>query len=170
MDEIFSVFAIEAREQLEAMETGLMQMEQGDRDPETINGVFRAAHTIKGASGVVEIHTVEKFTHVLENVLDRLRNGEIEINGDMVSALLKGCDHIGALLDVVEGGQAEPDAELKKSGEAIAETLRAYATGGTVATKPACLTSRTAKSNATAAPTPRPPTAGIFRSASAKTS
>jgi hypothetical protein len=51
MDEIFGVFVIEAREQLDAMEAGLMQLEQGDRDPETINSVFRAAHTIKGASG-----------------------------------------------------------------------------------------------------------------------
>ncbi|OHC68524.1 MAG: chemotaxis protein CheA [Rhodocyclales bacterium GWA2_65_20] len=134
MDEIFGVFAIEAREQLEAMETGLMQLEQGDRDAETINSVFRAAHTIKGASGVVEIHAVEKFTHVLENVLDRLRNGEIEVSGDMISALLKGCDHIGALLDSVEGGQAEPDDALKQAGAAIAEQLRAYA-GGTAAAK-----------------------------------
>ncbi|MDD5250714.1 MAG: Hpt domain-containing protein, partial [Rhodocyclaceae bacterium] len=55
MDELLGVFVIEAREQLEAMESGLMQIEQGDRDPETINAVFRAAHTIKGASGVVEI-------------------------------------------------------------------------------------------------------------------
>ena len=77
MDEILSVFSAEAREQLEAMEAGLLQLESGDRDPETINAVFRAAHTIKGGAGVVEIHTIERFTHVLENVLDRMRNGEI---------------------------------------------------------------------------------------------
>jgi len=131
MDEVFSVFAIEAREQLAAMETGLMQIEQGDRDAETINSVFRAAHTIKGASGVVEAVAIEKFTHVLENVLDRLRNNEIEASGDMISALLRGCDHIGALLDLVEaaGGQAEPEDGLRTAGETIAEQLRAY-TGG----------------------------------------
>jgi two-component system chemotaxis sensor kinase CheA len=126
MDEILSVFSVEAREQLEAMEAGLMQLEQGDRDPETINAVFRAAHTIKGGAGVVEIHSVEKFTHVLENVLDRLRNGEIEVSGDMISALLKGCDHIGALLSVVQGGEMEPDADLKQAGEAITDSLRPF--------------------------------------------
>jgi two-component system chemotaxis sensor kinase CheA len=126
MDEILSVFSVEAREQLEAMEAGLMQLEQGDRDPETINAVFRAAHTIKGGAGVVEIHSVEKFTHVLENVLDRLRNGEIEVSGDMISALLKGCDHIGALLSVVQGGEMEPDEELKTAGAAITESLRPF--------------------------------------------
>ena len=129
MDEIFSVFAVEAHEQLEAMEAGLLQLEQGDRDPETINGVFRAAHTIKGASGVVEITVVEKFTHVLENVLDRLRTNEIQVSGELISALLKGCDHIGALLDMVANGQMEADDDLKASGEAIADELRTYAGG-----------------------------------------
>ena len=135
MDEIFSVFAIEAREQLEAMETGLLQLEQGDRDPETINAVFRAAHTIKGASGVVEIHIIEQFTHVLENVLDKLRNGEIEVSGEMITALLQGCDHIGHLLTIVEQGQTEPDAALADAGDKIAATLRAFVSGA--AGKPA---------------------------------
>lgn len=129
MDELLSVFCVEAREQLEAMEAGLMQLEQGDRDPEIINAVFRAAHTIKGGAGVVEIPSVEKFTHVLENVLDRLRNGEIEVSGDMVSALLQGCDHIGALLGVVQAGELEPDEELGRAGEAIADQLRPFLGG-----------------------------------------
>jgi len=126
MDEILSVFSVEAREQLEAMEAGLMQLEEGDRDPETINAVFRAAHTIKGGAGVVEIHAVEKFTHVLENVLDRLRNGEIEVGGEMISALLAGCDHIGALLTMVQEGETEPGEELRKAGDAITDTLRPF--------------------------------------------
>jgi two-component system chemotaxis sensor kinase CheA len=126
MDELLSVFSVEAREQLEAMEAGLMQLEQGDRDPETINAVFRAAHTIKGGAGVVEIHSVETFTHVLENVLDRLRNGEIEVSGDMISALLAGCDHIGLLLGVVQAGGMEPDDELRQAGEVITESLRPF--------------------------------------------
>ncbi|MBI5109172.1 MAG: chemotaxis protein CheA [Rhodocyclales bacterium] len=126
MDEVLNVFSVEAREQLEAMESGLMQLEQGDRDPETINAVFRAAHTIKGGAGVVEIHSVEKFTHVLENVLDRLRNGEIEVSGEMISALLLGCDHIGVLLDLVAGGQMEADADTARAGADISEQLKPF--------------------------------------------
>ena len=126
MDEILNVFSVEAREQLVAMESGLMQLEQGDRDPETINAVFRAAHTIKGGAGVVEIHTVEKFTHVLENVLDRLRNGEIEVSGEMISALLLGCDHIGILLDFVTRGQMEADEDTARAGEGISEQLKPF--------------------------------------------
>jgi two-component system chemotaxis sensor kinase CheA len=133
MDEVLSVFSVEAREQLEAMEAGLMQIEQGDHDAETLNAVFRAAHTIKGGAGVVEIHAVERFTHVLENVLDRLRNGEIQVSGEMISALLAGCDHIGALLGLIATGSVEPDDELKRAGDAIADSLRPFLGGDAAA-------------------------------------
>ena len=129
MEEIVSVFAQEAREQLTAMEDGLLRVEQGDIDAETINGIFRAAHTIKGASGVVELHHIEKFTHILENVLDKLRNNEIEVSGDLITALLNGCDHLGAQLDRVDQGYMEADEALQQAGEATAEALRAFASG-----------------------------------------
>jgi len=129
MDEIFSVFAQEAREQLTAMEDGLLQMEQGNQDADTLNAIFRAAHTIKGASGVVEINHIESFTHILENLLDRLRNGEIALSSEIITALLKGCDHIGDLLDRVDQGRMDEDPALKQSGEATAEILRAFTSG-----------------------------------------
>ena len=126
MDEIYSVFAQESREQLTEMEAGLLQMEQGDVDPETINAIFRAAHTIKGGSGVVELVHVEKFTHVLENLLDKLRNNEIQVSGPLITTLLAGCDHLGAMLALVEAGQREPDPALEISGESVAADLRAF--------------------------------------------
>ena len=125
-DEIYSVFAQESREQLEAMEAGLLSMEQGDTDPDTINAVFRAAHTIKGGAGVVEIGHVEKFTHVLENLLDRLRNNELAVTSEVISALLEGCDHLGALLARLEGGQRDPDPTLEAQGAVVMEHLRAF--------------------------------------------
>ena len=130
MEEIISVYAQEAREQLAAMEEGLLRMEQGEVDAETINGIFRAAHTIKGASGVVELHHIEHFTHTLENLLDRLRNGEITVTPDLITVLLKGCDHLGALLDRVDRGQLDEDEALREAGEATAEALRAAAGEG----------------------------------------
>jgi two-component system chemotaxis sensor kinase CheA len=132
MEEIYSVFAQEAREQLTAMEDGLLRMEQGDQDSDSLNAIFRAAHTIKGASGVVELHHIEKFTHILENLLDKVRNGEMALSGDIITALLKGCDHIGALLDRVDAGNLDEDETLRQAGEATAETLRAFV-GGTPA-------------------------------------
>ncbi|GAB2181950.1 chemotaxis protein CheA [Denitratisoma sp. agr-D3] len=130
MDEIYSVFAQEAREQLTELESGLLRMEQGDRDPETINAIFRSAHTIKGASGVVELTHIEKFTHVLENLLDKLRNNEMEVSSELITSLLRGCDHLNALLGRVEEGHHDINPALEESGEAVAVELRALTGDG----------------------------------------
>ena len=126
MEEIFSVFIQEAREQLAAMEDGLLRMEQGDSDADLLNAVFRAAHTIKGASGVVELHHIERFTHILENLLDRLRNGEISVGNEMITVLLQGCDHIRASLDVVEQGRTEEDPAWAEAGQNLAKALHGF--------------------------------------------
>ena len=132
MEEILSVFIQEAREQLTDMEAGLMRMEQGDHDPETLNAIFRAAHTIKGGSGVVELGMIEKFTHVVENALDKLRNNEIQVSDDLISAILNCCDHLNALLDLAENDQHEADPALQLKGETLANHLRGFL-GGAVA-------------------------------------
>jgi len=136
MDEIYSVYAQEAREQLTELESGLLRMEAGDHDPETINTIFRSAHTIKGASGVVELPHIEKFTHVLENLLDKLRNNEIGVSSDLITALLKGCDHLNALIIRVEDGHLEADPALQAAGEIVADGLRPFTGEAPSAEKP----------------------------------
>lgn len=126
MDEIYSVFAQDAREQLTELESGLLKMEQGEQDEETINAIFRSAHTIKGASGVVELGHIEKFTHVLENLLDKLRNNELAVSSDLITALLKGCDHLNTLLVRVEEGYHDANEALEASGEVVAAGLRLF--------------------------------------------
>ncbi|MFA6313473.1 MAG: chemotaxis protein CheA [Sterolibacterium sp.] len=133
MEEILGVFIQEAREQLTEMENGLMRMEQGDHDPETLNGVFRAAHTIKGGSGVVELTMIEKFTHVVENALDKLRNNEIAVSEALISAILNCCDHMGALLDLAVSGAREPDDALRTAGETLSNELRGFFGGALAA-------------------------------------
>ncbi len=129
MDAIQTVFVQEAREQLAAVEEGALRLEQGERDAETINAIFRAAHTIKGAAGSAELPGIERFTHSLENLFDRLRNGEVAVSADLVGVMLRGCDHIGALLDGVEAGNPEPDAALAAAGAAICEAADRIAAG-----------------------------------------
>jgi two-component system chemotaxis sensor kinase CheA len=139
MDEIFAVFVQEAREQLSEMEQGLMRLKQGEGagNPELINAIFRSAHTIKGGSGVVEIHVIEKFTHSAENVLDNLRNGALQLSDGLVDDLLEAADHLGALLDDIEkGGNGEAEA-LASKGQMLTERLKAYLGGvSTVTTTP----------------------------------
>ena len=139
MEEIVAVFIQEAREQLTEMEKGLMALQQqhgvSAPDAETINAIFRAAHTIKGGSGVVEIRVIERFTHSAENVLDQVRNGAIQLNAAMIGDLLAAADHLGALLDAVEQGESGEDPALAANGQAIAARLDGHlGKGASVAT------------------------------------
>jgi two-component system chemotaxis sensor kinase CheA len=110
MDELTSTFVNESRDQLTAMEDGLLRLEQNPHDADNLGAIFRAAHTIKGGSGVVECHFIEAFTHKVENVLDQLRNGEIPVSGELSTVMLECCDHLGALLGVLAAGLPQPDA------------------------------------------------------------
>jgi two-component system, chemotaxis family, sensor kinase CheA len=126
MDELTSVFIQEGREQLQAMENGLLELEQHPDDSDNINGIFRAAHTIKGASGVIECHFIENFMHKVENVLDRLRNNEITVSAELTGLLLRCCDQLGRLMDVLEAGASEPEADTQGLGNALQSELAAY--------------------------------------------
>lgn len=116
MDELLAVFVQESREQLQALEAGLIALDRGDHDPDTLNGVFRAAHTIKGGAGVVECDFIVEFTHVVENTLDALRNGSRELSPPLIAALLQCSDHLSDLLDLLEQS-ATPDAECLACGQ-----------------------------------------------------
>ena len=117
MDEIVSVFIQECREQLAEMEAGLLRLEQVPDDHDNINAIFRAAHTIKGGSGVIECRYIEQFTHLVENVLDQLRNGSLPVTPRLTTLLLECSDHMNALVDVLAANDAAPDASLAERGE-----------------------------------------------------
>ncbi len=134
MDELTSVFIQESRELLLAMEDGLLALEQAPNDHDKINGIFRAAHTIKGSSGVVECHFIENFVHKVENVLDRLRNHEIQVAPELTGLMLRCCDHLGRLIDAFEAKQPEPTNEDAAAGALLLQELGAY-TGGSALSK-----------------------------------
>lgn len=126
MDEILGVFFYEAGEKLDEMEAGLMTLEQGGNDQETMNAIFRAAHTIKGSAGVVEMTTIEEFTHVLENLLDRLREGKLQANGDMISTILSACDYIRSLLGSIGSPQSYLEAAIADEGALLVGSMQAW--------------------------------------------
>ena len=124
MDEITSVFVTESREQLVAMESALLQLENAPDDADVLNAVFRSAHTIKGGAGVVECEFIVAFTHVVESALDRLRNHEIAVDADLIAVLLACSDHMGNLLSVLESGAEAPDADLAAEGDGLLSRIR----------------------------------------------
>jgi two-component system, chemotaxis family, sensor kinase CheA len=82
------VFFEESLEGLEAMESGLLQLEEGTPEQETINTIFRAAHTIKGGGGTFGFQELTSFTHVLESLLDEMRSGRRPVTQEAISLLL----------------------------------------------------------------------------------
>ncbi len=125
MDAIQQAFVIESRELLQKMEESLLQMESAGSDPETTNAIFRAAHTIKGGAGVIECNFIVEFTHVLENVLDEMRSGNITPNKALVELLLECSDHLGKLLGCVES-EIEPGIEDNNTSNLLKEALQQY--------------------------------------------
>lgn len=125
MQRFHATFFEESREGLEAMESGLLQLEQGNRDSELINSIFRAAHSIKGGAATFGFDAVAALTHVLETLLDELRAGKRPVTGPAVDAMLASVDVLRALLAEAETGQpADPHAS-----QAVQARLNAVLTG-----------------------------------------
>ena len=101
-----ATFFAESREGLDAMEDGLLALESGRQDGETIHSVFRAAHSIKGGAGTFGFQTIASVTHVLETLLDELRAGSRVLTPDATEAMLGSVDVLRALLGEAEHGQA----------------------------------------------------------------
>src|SRR5690606_18582820 len=108
---------------LEDMEVALLEVEQLEDRTETINRIFRAAHTIKGSGGLFGLEGVVEFTHVVENVLDRVRDGAVPISRELIGVMLNCCDHIGLLIGEVEAGRLEPDPDIVARGEPLKQQL-----------------------------------------------
>ena len=135
LDEALYTFVVEARELLQNMEESLLGIERGLEDDDAINAIFRAAHTIKGSAGLFGLDFVVEFTHVAENVLDKVRAGELGMDGAMVALMLEVCDHLGTLIECI-AANALPTGESASAGECLATRLTAYL-GGHVARKAA---------------------------------
>ncbi|MBE0366611.1 chemotaxis protein CheA [Pseudoalteromonas aurantia] len=108
LSQFFEVFFEESFEGLDAMEAELLNLEPGAEDSETINTIFRAAHSIKGGSGTFGFTSVSDFTHVLETLLDQIRDGQRQLTAEHVNLLLKSVDCLRALLGALQAEQA-PD-------------------------------------------------------------
>ncbi len=116
-----AAFFEEASEHLQNMEAALLQLETQGSDHELLNTIFRAAHSIKGASATFGIDSVAKFTHVLENLLDRMREGTILPNSELCELLLKSTDVLSGLIQS-EQTQCDPP---EQTGD-ILRRLEAY--------------------------------------------
>ena len=122
-----ATFAEEARELIVQMEEILLRAESGDNTDEDMNALFRCAHTIKGSGGLFGLDEVVRFTHVVENVLDRLRKGTIRFSSDLITLLLESQDQIATLVEGALGDGIQ--AEVLARSDALIARLRVWTEG-----------------------------------------
>jgi two-component system, chemotaxis family, sensor kinase CheA len=103
-----AAFFEEATEHLEQMEAALLVLEESPKDGDLLNTIFRAAHSIKGSSTTFGIDEVGRFTHVLENLLDRVREGAIDATPNLIELLLTSIDVIEGLIANARDGDELP--------------------------------------------------------------
>ena len=98
MSQFLGVFFEEAEEHLAALEHLLLTLDVAQPDAEALNGIFRAAHSIKGSSGMFGFDDLTAVTHVLETLLDKVRSGQIALQAQMIDVLLESRDVLAQLL------------------------------------------------------------------------
>jgi len=143
LEQFHETFFEESFEGLDIMESGLLELEQGEVDMENINTIFRSAHSIKGGSGTFGFTAVAEFTHDMETLLDQMRNGERQVSASVVDTLLGCVDVLRNMLSAIKDGSeidvesvSEMTAALKSilgesSGEASAATEAAGSSAST---------------------------------------
>ena len=125
-------FISEAAEQIEAIETLLLELEEQPDNRELLDSLFRCAHTVKGSAGIFGLSRVVEFTHHVETLLDKMRDGAIALNPDISTLLLQCNDQIKFLVDTA----ADESADTPEQNDARADLvirLRSLTEGGAVA-------------------------------------
>ncbi len=118
LSEFHDVFFEEADELIESMEAELLEMLSDPDDAERVNTVFRAAHSIKGGSATFGFDAVAKFTHVMETLLDEVREGHKEADQVLVDLLLRATDCLRAMVSAAKG---ESEADQNQIDTLLAE-------------------------------------------------
>lgn len=105
--QILSGFVMESVENLEAVEVSLIDLEQDPNDLDSINAIFRSFHTVKGVSGFLNLTRINKLAHRAENLLDKVRSGEMRIEGTIVDIILESMDVLKKLIEGVQHGMEQ---------------------------------------------------------------
>jgi two-component system, chemotaxis family, sensor kinase CheA len=129
LDQVLQTFILEARELLEDMEAALLRVADEDDPKESIAAIFRAAHTIKGSAGLFSLDAVVTFTHVVESVLDDVRDGTIALSESLIELMLACGDYIGRMITTVDAREDLADPKTDPEGAALLARLDQFLSG-----------------------------------------
>lgn len=123
MSQFLQTFYEESFEGLEIMEAGLLELDAGSEDNDLINSVFRAAHSIKGGSATFGLGEVASFTHLMETLLDELRDGQRQVSQQLVNVLLKSVDTLTDMLTANREEEPIDDAGVSEVKQLLQQEL-----------------------------------------------
>jgi two-component system chemotaxis sensor kinase CheA len=111
MNEVIREFLIETHENLAQLDLDLVTLEKDPTERETLGRVFRTMHTVKGTAGFLGLQKLQAVAHSAENLLSRLRDGELVFNKEIATGLLAGVDAVRQMLDLVETDETDGDGD-----------------------------------------------------------
>ncbi|NDW21742.1 chemotaxis protein CheA [Alteromonas hispanica] len=123
VEQFHQVFFDESEEHLQTMEALLLEIDPFAPDPESLNSIFRAAHSIKGGSGIFGFSGLGGLTHVMENLLDKARHGEQELTKEIINQLLKTTDLLKSILQDYRTGTSLNHSEIDEGICALEKTI-----------------------------------------------
>ena len=111
MTQYLQIFIEESNEHVQSLNQSLLQLEKDPEDKDVLNEIFRVAHTIKGMAGTMGFTKMTKLTHDMENVLQAIRNNEINVTSDLVDVLFKCLDALETYVSTIVATSGEGDKE-----------------------------------------------------------
>ena len=123
MEQFHGVFFDESQEHLDSMEQQLMALDLISPDAEQLNSIFRAAHSIKGGSGMFGFDALTGLTHIMENLLDKARQGTTELNEAIVNVLLETVDLLKTTLETYRNKKEVDQQSIDKGIECLESVL-----------------------------------------------
>ncbi len=127
------LFIDETKEHLQSLNEHILELEKDPENEDTINEIFRAAHTLKGMSGTMGFARMQRLTHDMENVFQEIRNGNMKANAKLVDILFRGLDALESYLDVISNNGNEGTED----NQDIIDDLNAMVAEGTGSGAPA---------------------------------
>jgi chemotaxis protein histidine kinase CheA len=127
-------FIEEAREHINCLNDGLAALESGSADKESINAIFRSAHTIKGSSRMLKLTTITETAHQLEDVMGALRDGSLQFGSPLGQLLYRAVDALSALVDKLS--ETSDPASLPPTDKSLCAALAQAVTGQAVIVEP----------------------------------
>ena len=123
VSQYLQIFIEESQDNLQTLNENLLNLENNPTDTETLNAIFRVAHTLKGMAGTMGFVKMQKLTHTVENVLSEIRSGNLAVNSNIVDVLFQSLDALENYVEVITNTSTEGDEDYADLIQALGKII-----------------------------------------------